>query len=71
MFPNLVVGCVAAFIHDDYIVILAATLLPSAYDMLPVQGFCEQTGNVALVGPAFLVLVGLSLTVVESTSFGD
>lgn len=62
MFPNLVVGCIAAFIHDAYIVILAATLLPSASDMLPVQSFCELTGNVALVGSAFLVLVGLSLT---------
>lgn len=71
MFPTLIVRCVITFVHDVYIVILAATLLLFVSDMLPIHSFCERTGNVALVRPGLLGLISLSLTVVESTSLGD
>lgn len=43
-------------LHNAYIVIPAALVFPFASDMLAIQSLCEQIGNVALVGPAFLVL---------------
>lgn len=53
----LTVECVVTFLHDTYIVMLAAPVLFFASDMLPVQSFCDETGNAALVGLSFWFLL--------------
>lgn len=58
------------FLNDARILILEAPVLPFVFEMLSIQSFCEQTGDVVLVWPAFSSVARLSLTVVESISFG-
>lgn len=53
----LTVECVVTFLHDTYIVMLAALVLFFASDMLPVQSFCDETGNAALAGLSFWFLL--------------